>query len=616
MNGDRSTPPTAASTVASVSTQHSNRATPYPPSTSAAATTPALTASPIVNHPPASTAAEEVMATPVFLPPAHAFPSHMGFPSQNLPYFSMTTTQPFDREGSRAIGTRFAQPSPPIASVHIRYLPLGTSLDSLRILLVWSTELIDTELLPVEESDDDGFLTAVCRFQTMTGALEAKRLLDGRLIDDDAAEMVVEIQPSSPLSARRQPGEPSANLTNGISSAMPSAPGSRQPPRFNGAFQSLENISPPTNGGYLPSHELPVPDASAHYQALFSPQSPIGNHVTEINRVSGKSLIANDSPDDDETTNLLKDPVAYAENGATGQRRATAPQIPINRMAGLSLNTNNPPAPGPSSLPQYGHMSAQSGPLSPLSSSGSGMPYNLPAQPYQRHNFPPVNPADQNPPCNTLYVGNLPLDTSEEELKAMFAKQRGYKRLCFRTKQNGPMCFVEFEDISFATKALHELYGHPLHNSVKGGIRLSFSKNPLGVRSGQAPGQSNSGALGGMNGIMSGPPNGFTTANGPPPGLGLSAPPGLGTGRGNYHGPPVPNGHSYTNPSFSNAGWNGTIYSGQVASPAGISPNGIPLNGLLSNGLPPNGLGPNGLSPNGGGKNIPGNGFPPHMMGR
>ena len=76
-----------------------------------------------------------------------------------------------------------------------------------------------------------------------------------------------------------------------------------------------------------------------------------------------------------------------------------------------------------------------------------------------------------------MYVGNLPVDTSEDELKAVFSKQRGYKRLCFRTKQNGPMCFVEFEDVSFATKALHELYGHPLHNSVKGGIRLSFSKN-------------------------------------------------------------------------------------------------------------------------------------------
>ncbi|CAG8436810.1 6894_t:CDS:2 [Ambispora gerdemannii] len=97
--------------------------------------------------------------------------------------------------------------------------------------------------------------------------------------------------------------------------------------------------------------------------------------------------------------------------------------------------------------------------------------------------FRPPNPADQNPPCNTLYVGNLPMNTLEEELKDMFSKCPGYKRMCFRTKQNGPMCFVEFEDVHYATQAMAELNGNLLSNSIKGGIRLSFSKNPLGVRS-------------------------------------------------------------------------------------------------------------------------------------
>ena len=101
---------------------------------------------------------------------------------------------------------------------------------------------------------------------------------------------------------------------------------------------------------------------------------------------------------------------------------------------------------------------------------------------HARQIYPPTNAPEQNPPCNTLYVGSLPADTSEDELKDLFSKQKGYKRLCFRTKQNGPMCFVEFEDVSFATKALQELDGHSLHNSTEGGIRLSFSKNPLGVR--------------------------------------------------------------------------------------------------------------------------------------
>ncbi|KAL7926717.1 hypothetical protein ACQKWADRAFT_328381 [Trichoderma austrokoningii] len=156
---------------------------------------------------------------------------------------------------------------------------------------------------------------------------------------------------------------------------------------------------------------------------------------------------------------------------------------------------------------------------------------------FGRSTFPPVNPADQNPPCNTLYVGNLPVDTSEEELKAMFSKQRGYKRLCFRTKANGPMCFVEFEDISMATRALNEMYGAMLHNSTKGGIRLSFSKNPLGVRSGQPTSQGSQTSAAPVNGngngaAQSSTSNGFTAASGPPPGL--SVPPGLASRSAGY----------------------------------------------------------------------------------
>jgi RNA recognition motif. (a.k.a. RRM, RBD, or RNP domain) len=89
------------------------------------------------------------------------------------------------------------------------------------------------------------------------------------------------------------------------------------------------------------------------------------------------------------------------------------------------------------------------------------------------------NLTDQNPPCNTLYVGNLPPNTKEDELRQMFSRCIGYKRLCFRSKANGPLCFVEFDDVVRATQAMTELNGYLLSNSLKGGIRLSFSKNPL-----------------------------------------------------------------------------------------------------------------------------------------
>ena len=42
---------------------------------------------------------------------------------------------------------------------------------------------------------------------------------------------------------------------------------------------------------------------------------------------------------------------------------------------------------------------------------------------------------------------------------------------------------LQFEDVSYATKALNDLSGNTLGGMVKsGGIRLSYSKNPLGVR--------------------------------------------------------------------------------------------------------------------------------------
>ncbi|GAA6046569.1 hypothetical protein JCM3770_006214 [Rhodotorula araucariae] len=108
------------------------------------------------------------------------------------------------------------------------------------------------------------------------------------------------------------------------------------------------------------------------------------------------------------------------------------------------------------------------------------------------------NPADMNAPKNTLYVGGLPAvlpsltgpfsaSHLEDSLRNAFSRCPGYKRLQFRYKSNGPIVFVEFVDTAHATRAMQELYGHTLGGLVKGGIRLSYSKNPLGVRSNGQP---------------------------------------------------------------------------------------------------------------------------------
>lgn len=86
----------------------------------------------------------------------------------------------------------------------------------------------------------------------------------------------------------------------------------------------------------------------------------------------------------------------------------------------------------------------------------------------------PVPSDQENPPCNTLYVGNLPMDASESELRALFGLCNGYRRLLFRVKSNGPMCFVEFESIGHATQAMNDLYGYALTNSTKGKLLSIF----------------------------------------------------------------------------------------------------------------------------------------------
>ncbi|KAK5634030.1 hypothetical protein RRF57_009744 [Xylaria bambusicola] len=484
------------------------------------------------------------------------------------------TALPFEHEiSTKPVGASFGASR----QVLIHCLPADTTEEKLRLMLLFSQELLSIEILSLDMSKDVGLRSAIVKFQTPAGAQQAKDMLHGKSTRPNEAELVVEILSGSPTDSRRYPLEDNISTqTNGSTSiAAPGAP-SRQPPRFSDSFSSHEKIVPASNGLY-PINDVTSPE---YYHNIFSPQSPIGNHLTSQTHSLGKTLI-HDTAEDDETRELLKDPVAYAENGATQQRRATAPQIPITRLSNLSLNTATN---GNGSMPPYGHsgmtpMSAHGNNMSPTIMNGVNHPGNYGVANYNnnRQHFPPVNPADQNPPCNTLYVGNLPVDTSEEELKAMFQKQRGYKRLCFRTKQNGPMCFVEFEDITLATRALHECYGKLLHNSVKGGIRLSFSKNPLGVRSGQTGGPSANGSIGNLNHMMAASGNGYPITNGPPPGLGT--PPGLGrveynntNGSNSNHQPTS----GTTTPSAYSMGnrWNSLNYSHHPTARSSPPPNG------------------------------------------
>ena len=415
----------------------------------------------------------------------------------------------------------------------IRMLPRHTTLESLNAMLLFAKDFVGAHFLPADLQQDQGYASAVARFQSYPAAHEVKNLLNGKQKNPNEPPLCVEMiqYPSGGgLGNRGNKSGMAYNRVNSSSSTGSSNGQSRQPSRYNGTFQNVERISPPNgvsgfnNGASLSPTDGPPP-------SYFSPQSPAGQAMGDRQRVSGKDVIREDGIDD-EPGDLLNDPVGFARNDSLGQlsRHPTNPQLPLGQFSNLSLNTNPATSPPLSGYTSPGSNMPLQSPISAMSPSNMGpnTPYQMATQYHPRSHYPPVNPADQNPPCNTLYVGNLPLNTSEDELKTIFSKQRGYKRLCFRTKTAGPMCFVEFEDITFATKALHELYGHCLHNSAKSGIRLSFSKNPLGVRNGQPGGMgpptplSPSGPMPGMNGLGITP---FSTANGPPPGL--TAPPGL-----------------------------------------------------------------------------------------
>lgn len=256
----------------------------------------------------------------------------------------------------------------------------------------------------------------------------------------------------------------------------------------------------------LPTSTAPTQPISSTTPNSTTTSPPSSSTSTTANVVTAASVVAgqhsstntNNTNNTNTTTSTNNKPINYAAvvSGQQPPSSSTTTQAPST--ASTNNNSNVPPTPSATSstishIPAVTTNDGQE--IEQLISDGQGgkivIPYSASTnsstavQVMQNGGrvLPPANPADQNPPCNTLYVGNIPPNTVEEELIALFSKQDGYRRLSFKVKNNGPMCFVEFSDVRLATKALSELYGYGLSNSVKGGLRLSFSKNPLGVRS-------------------------------------------------------------------------------------------------------------------------------------
>lgn len=378
--------------------------------------------------------------------------------------------------------------------------------------------LVHSEVIRPEVSKDPGFMGILLEYNSKRDATSAieklNGMLDVSLNDDMTAEYLGPDQsPFGSAAARSSFTSPVLPHDTAISrsingSGMLSQPGG---PFANSTYQM----------GSHPATGLSMHDA-------FSRAAPIGNHLTDRTvRTSSLDLINSGLGNDDlpeltfgslslNDNSTLDNTVSTADASRpqfATQRRSTMPQVPtMHTFSSLRLDTTNvdhssgirtsgyqTPSYGQSSAPYSAHPvhSTHSAHHMGTQSAG-GMNGNTSFhtqrrgphhhQPHGRHMVPHVNPGDQHPPCNTLYVGNIPMDAKESELKALFGAQRGYKRLSLRTRNNNTMCFVEFEDVTTATKALNELYGRPLSNSGhRGGMRLSYSKNPFGVRSEHNP---------------------------------------------------------------------------------------------------------------------------------
>lgn len=99
--------------------------------------------------------------------------------------------------------------------------------------------------------------------------------------------------------------------------------------------------------------------------------------------------------------------------------------------------------------------------------------------------YTPVDRNSDNPPCDTLFVGNLPPHVSEEEVEGFFRSSVGNRFAACKVNRNASgrvSAFVQFVDIDAAKEAHATLQGKELPGSDRGPMRIQFSKNALGKR--------------------------------------------------------------------------------------------------------------------------------------
>ncbi|EDV28906.1 uncharacterized protein TRIADDRAFT_52243 [Trichoplax adhaerens] len=83
--------------------------------------------------------------------------------------------------------------------------------------------------------------------------------------------------------------------------------------------------------------------------------------------------------------------------------------------------------------------------------------------------------------CSTLFVANLGRNITDKELRDIFGRCVGFRRLRMHKKPGFPTtAFIEFANIQFATQALNALQGAIIQSSECGGIRIEYARKKMG----------------------------------------------------------------------------------------------------------------------------------------
>ena len=299
--------------------------------------------------------------------------------------------------------------------------------EALRSMLLFAEDLIDATFVTHDLPEDRGFLSALARFKTLDGAQEVRRKLHGKVNSTKEATMIVYLLSgddiSSPSKAdANQFGRQMSNTSSGSSSGTLT----RQSSRYNSTFKSMDKSLPPPSATVMINEDY-IGEMNIQTK---NDSPPTSSYHLGRSQVSGKSVITKDVLDE-ETGELLKDPVAYASStsrvGVT-PISAISPQrhppthhhhLNLSRLASLSLSTNDDYGPQQRlAFQQQDGMTSPTRMVPSLRSPGSELPpplmmnagpmspslYPMSPSQYQRHQYPPANPADQNPPLSLIHI--------------------------------------------------------------------------------------------------------------------------------------------------------------------------------------------------------------------